>query len=240
MKLTSQDTSRLTSILSTCAIGGIESVIIEEGRVRGVNDDKTCVIISNFEVPNFPQRIGLTRLSSLRQRLDLFANNPATVIDAKESDRGDISSIDISAGKNKVQFRCTSATLIKAPKSINDTAVARVFVKKDEMKMILNAIKVMGSKKVLLAIKKDRTVSFTLADATNDGFDSTLETPVEYLSEETMNSVVHYYAADIFAAVMRNDSDTTSFDVGAVGTINVSVNGHAITLLPQINEDGED
>jgi hypothetical protein len=98
----------------------------------------------------------------------------------------------------------------------------------------------MGSKKVLLAIKKDRTVSFTLSDATNDGFDSILETPVEYLSEEAMNSVVHYYAADIFAAVMRSDLDITSFDVGAVGTINVSVNGHAITLLPQINEDGED
>jgi hypothetical protein len=243
MKLSAQDTTNLVNILSTCSVGDIQSVIIEDGLVRGINESKTCVIISDFNVPKFPQKIGLSRLGSLKQRLDLFTNAAGTVIDAKESDRGEISSLDISAGRNKVQYRCTSTMLIKAPKVINDEAAVRVFVEKDELKMVLNAIKVMGGKKVLIAIKKDRAVSFQISDATNDNFSSAINTPAERLSDEDMDSVAHYYPADIFFAVFKNQADefdTIAFDVGAVGTIKTKVNGHAITLLPQINEDAED
>lgn len=243
MKLSAQDTTNLMNILSTCAIGDIQSVIVEDNFVRGINESKTCVIISDFNVPKFPQKIGLSRLSSLKQRLDLFLNKSDIVIDAKESDRGEINSLDISAGKNKVQFRCTSSMLIKAPKFINDEAAVRVFVEKDELKMILNAIKVMGGKKVLIAIKKDCSVSFQISDATNDNFSSAINTPAERISKEDMDSVAHYYPADVFFAIFKNQAeefDAIVFDVGAVGTIKVRLNGHQLTILPQINEDSED
>lgn len=242
MKLTAQDTANLSSILSTCLLGGIESIVIEDGYVRGLSENKTFAIISNFNIPKFPCRIGLARIASLKQRLELFVNNAATVIEAKESERGDISTLDISAGRSKVQFRCTSPMLIKAPKTINDEEAFKIFASREELKMVLNAVKVMGGKDVQLVIKKDRSVSFSLSDASNDVFNSSLETPCELLGEE-QDSVVHYYHSDIFLAVMRagiEANDSVVFTVGEVGTIRSEVNGHSVVMFSKIDVDSQD
>jgi hypothetical protein len=239
MKLTAEDTSNLQTILATCALGGIESIVIEDGVLRGINEAKTCGLISNVSVPKFKQKIGLSRLSSLKQRLDLFG--AGAVIDAKETERGEIASLNISTGRSNVQFRCTSTMLIKAPKKFNDDAFSRVFVTKAELKMVLDAIKVMGAKKIALSVRKDRTVTFELSDASNDSFRLDLENPAERLSDEDADSVVHYYPADVFTSIMRSlANDTNAFDVGVIGIIQVVVNGHNVSLLPQINEDGEE
>lgn len=243
MKLTTKDTAALNALLHTCNICNIDSVIIEGGVARGVNESKTCALISDFDIPNLSQTMGLNRISALRQRIDIFAGDNATSIDTKESDKGEISLIEITAGKNKVQFRCTSSALIKAPKSINGTMVNRVTVKKEELKMIFSAIKAMGGKKLMLTVRKDDSVIFKVDDDTNDSFTITLDAQVKRLSEESMDSVVHYYASDIFAAVFKPSFDDFSaviFDIGDNGIVNLKVNGHSVTLLPQINEDEDD
>lgn len=242
MKLSTQDTANLSTILATCSLGGIESIIIEDGLVRGVNEARTFVIISDHNVPKLPLKMGLSRLGSLKQRLDLFAGNASAVIEAKESDRGEMSSLEISAGRNKVQFRCTSTALIKAPKSVNDSEVFRIFFDgADEQKLLLNAIRVMGGSTIQLIIKKDRTVELKISDATNDVFHTVLSTPAELLDGD-QDSVVHYYHADIFHAVMKSSSDNaaTGFVVGNAGTIKTQVNGHTVVVMPKINEDSEE
>ena len=236
MKLTNHDTSSLCLLLSACQVGGVESVVIEDGVARGINEARSFVIISDGSLPAFPQKIGLSRLSALKQRIVLMGE---AVIEAKETERGEISLLDISSGRSKVQFRCTATALIKAPKQINDEAANNVFLTKDELKLVLDAIKVMGAKTVSLIIKKDHTVSFSIADANNDAFSTVLSTQAEALTDEA-NSVVHYYHADIFHAVMKaNDFDTTTLVIGEAGTIRTSVLGHSVILLPKINE-GED
>lgn len=241
MKLSTQDISNINNILATASVGSVESLVIEDGVVRGVNADRTFVIISDNNVPKLPQKMGLSRLSSLKQRLDLFSNNPATTIEARETERGEIAGLDIAAGRNKVQFRCTSTALIKAPKSINDTPAFAIMITQDELKLLLNAIKVMAGKTMTLIIKKDGTAQIKLADATNDTFDTTLETPAETLGEEG-DTVVHYYHADVFHSVARtiSDSDVIPLVVGAAGTITAEVNGHPVVLMPKINEDSEE
>jgi len=248
MKLTTQDTTNLVSILAACAVGGIESIIIEDGIVRGVNLARTYAIITtDGNVPKLPQKMGLgsdsaSRLSSLRQRLELFAGSTDTIIEAKETERGEISSLDITSGRNKVQFRCTSTMLIKAPKSINDEPIFKVFATKAELKMILNSVKIMGGKTVQIIIKKDRSAQIIAADENNDVFTTSLETPVELWTDEEQDSVVHYYHGDIFHAAMRAqpDSDIIAFTVGSSGAIRTKIHGHAITVLPKVNTDSEE
>src|SRR5271155_1115845 len=101
MKLTAKDTSNLLTILAVCNVGGIESIVIEDGIVRGANAEKTFAIISNENIPKLPQKMGLgsssnpdatsRRLSSLRQRLELFAGSSDTIIEVRETERGEIS-----------------------------------------------------------------------------------------------------------------------------------------------------
>jgi hypothetical protein len=237
MKLSTQDTQYLETILATAAIGGIEAVVIEDGFVRGVNPDKTFAIISDNNVPAFPQKIGIARLNSLTQRISIFKGKD-TVIDAKESERGEISAMEISSGKNKVQFRCTSTMLIKAPKSINDEVNCDVAITKDEMKMILDAIRVMGAKKVTLALRKDGSVQFEIADESNDSFKIVLE----YSLPDGKNTEVYYYQASVLAALLKAkmDFDTVKFKLGQMGTIKTEIIGHEVTILPQIGDDTEE
>lgn len=239
MKLSRADAVNLNNLLSTVAICGIESIVIEDGVASGLNN-KQAVFISNSDVPNFGQKIGLARLNLLRARLDLFVNNPAVTIESKESDRGEITQLDISAGKSKVQFRCTSTALIKAPKKINDEAVSLITVNKEQLQLILSSTKVMGAKQLALAIKKDGPVLFEIVDATHDKMTVELEQPVERLgSTEDLETTVHFYNADILMAVFRAGStdDGISFTVGEAGTVNSLIHGHAIYVFSQI--DGE-
>lgn len=241
MKLSSDDISNLINILNTCNTGDIETIIIEDGFVRGVNEARNFVILSNEGVPTLPQKMGLGRLNAIRQRMDLFATNTSTVINVVESDRGEISSIEISAGKNKVQARCMSTVLIKAPKVINDPDDIAITLSKDEMKLLLNAVKVMGSAVVQLIVKSDGTVHFIASDESNDAFNMTLDSSVEWLSDD-VGAKVHYYHANIFLAVLRklSDMDEVIGIVGAAGTFKTQLNGHMVYILSKIDEDADE
>jgi hypothetical protein len=237
MKLSNQDTQNLENILATAAVGSIDQIIIEDGVVRGVNPDKTFAIISNFNVPKFPQKVGIARLSTLAQRLAVFKGKEP-IIDAKESERGEISSLEIVCGKNKVQFRCTSTMLIKAPKAIGDEFDCTIKLTKEETKTILDAIRVMSCKKVTLSIRKGGNVQFEIADESNDTFKIALDNP----ADKEDDSVVHYYQASVLVAILKSkmEFDLATLDIGLQGTIKTDINGHSITMLPQIGDDAEE
>jgi hypothetical protein len=239
MKLTAEDTTNLLNILNTCGIGGVESIIIDSGKVRGVNESRSFVVLSDNNVPSLPQKVGLSRLSALKQRLEMFGDG--ALIEAVESDRGEISAFNISAGRNKVQFRCTATMLIKAPSAINDQTEFRVFLNKAEVMLLLNGIKTMGGKTVQLTIKADRSVLFVTQDATNDKFESVLETKAVCVGDSD-DSYTVYYHADVFHSALNanRNSDLVEVLIGQAGTMVIPVNGHDTVVMPKVNEDGDE
>jgi len=242
MKLSRADAVNLNNLLSTVALGGIDAIVIDSGLASGLNG-KNAVFISDNDIPSFGQKIGLSRLNLLRQRLDLLVNDPSVTIDAKESERGEIVQLEIVAGKTKVQFRCTSTALIKAPKKLNDEPIAKIDVKKEQLKLILDSIKVMGAKQITLSIKKDGKVFFDTADSNNDRMTIELDDKVvrlEKVDEDDLETIVHYYNTDILSTLFRasQTDDGVSFTVGGAGTINLRVHGHPMYVFSQI--DGDD
>lgn len=242
MKLSREDTKKLKDLLAVCAVADIDSIIIESGLVRGANESKTCAIISRNDVPVFPQKMGLSRLSSLRSRLDLFDSADATV-DARETERGEISQLEISSSRSKAQFRCTSSVLIKAPSNINDTGCWSIWIKKDEARSILDAIKVMGAKNLIISIARG-VATFKISDASNDTFSIQLETSPAVDTENNAEdeSTVVSYTTDVFASIIRavfSYTDTACIKIGQRGSAQINVHGHVLTVLPQINEEEE-
>lgn len=239
MKLSSADISNLKLLFEMCSIGDIESMIIEDGVARGVNDSRTMAIISDQNVPKLPQKVGLSRISGLKQKLALFATLSDVVVNAVESDRGEISNLEISSGRNKATYRCTSTMMIKAPKTINDTYVFAISMSSDEFKFIQNGIKMMGAKTVQLIIKKSGEVSFVANDSANDSFTATLNTPVEAVNSDH-DTNVFYYHTDILLSVLRSLSGEIVFSVGEGGSICAELNGHTIYIMPKVGDDTED
>lgn len=224
--------------MSVLAVGGIENVVFEDGYVRGVNPEKTFAIISNTNVPKFPQKIGISRVSTLASRLAVFKGKDP-IIEARETERGEIAMLDITAGRSKVQFRCTSTMLIKFPKGeFNDARANVITLTKEEIKTILDAIRVMSCKKVTMSIRKSGEVKFDIPDESNDTFTVTLCTGVKSDSD----SVVHYYQSTVFVALLKSklDNDTTTLDIGEMGTILTTINDHSVAVLPQIGDSDKE
>jgi hypothetical protein len=240
VKLTTKDIEQLRKVISTCLVGSIDSIIIEDGTVRGINDDKNFTIISMIEGGGLklPQKMGLTRLSQLQQRLDLFSASDL-VVDVRESDRGEISSLDIRAGKSNIQFRCMSTSLIPAPRSLNDSEAFKIFITKAELKILLSALRMLGSKKdVQLIIKPDSTVTFILGEAAEDVLTMVLENPIDGTCDD---HVVHYYTSEILLSVLKTASEEIiTLNVGKRGIIWYKINDLSVAVLPKINNTDED
>lgn len=238
MKLGPADVANISSILNTCQIGGVESVIFADGKVRGMNEERSFVIISDYNIPNLPGKMGVSRLGTLKQRLDLYGPSSTPTLELIQADNGDIKTLNISAGKSKVQFRCTSPSLIKAPTSVNDSPTAVVYITSSELKTILDAIKVMGSKTLQIVIKSTGVASVSCNDETNDTFNIELETKAEIEGD----SVIHYYFAQIFSTVLRQSlgNNVTALAIGEMGTISTKLHEHSVILMPKINDEGDD
>ena len=230
MKLSLISISNLETVLSTCAVAGIDTIIIEDGAIRGINDDKSCIIISDKNVPELPEntKLGLSRLGNLSSRLSLFRADPQLAVDAKENDRGEISTLEISSPSGKVQFRATSSALIKAPKKVNDVEKYVVTIGKDSVPFILQGSKAMGAKNVVIASKKDG-VYIECTDTNQDVFSTRVAEPQADIFANT-------YKADVLLALLKAAcvSETVNMSIGEVGTLSIEVNGHNLIILPQV------
>jgi hypothetical protein len=236
MKLTAEDVSALKALLTVCQIGSIDLFLIEDGVARGLNDSKTFAIISDANVPKFGKSVGIVRTRTLKARLDVFGNKDVSVT-ALDSGRDEITSLEISAGRNKVQFRCASVRLFdkKVPKAINDAPAFSFSVSQEDSKMLLDAVKVMSAKQIVLFVNcSKKSVSFEVSDPSNEVFTVNLDTEVFKDGEE--DSCVVCYASDVFCSVLQNAKGAEiPVVVGAKGTLKTVIMGHEVVLLPQVN-----
>lgn len=236
MKLEAKEVQNLTGLLRSCAALGIENILIEEGFARGVNEDKSCVFISDQNIPSFgANKIGLSRLGVLLSRLNLMANVKDSGVDAKETAKSEISHLEIAGGRSKMQYRCAAPSLVKAPKSVNDTPTWMVTIKQEELELLVNSIKLMGAKRVVL-ILQDSQIRVECSDTNNDIFSSTLETPpIQVDPDVTLdNSFVHYYPADVLLSVFKQNSGDIEMVVGELGTLSMTASGHPVTVIAQV------
>lgn len=236
MKLSPSSIQNLERLLQTCSIADIDAIIIEDNTIRGVNEDKSCVIISDQNVPELKEgtKMGLSRLGILNNRLSLFKNDPQMVVDAKENSRDEISALEISSPSAKVQFRCTAPGLIKAPKKINDEFAFSIKVEKEQIPFILSGAKSMSPKRVVIA-GKDDGIYFEFTDTNQDTFSIKVDEPTLRIFAIQLPATV--FLALIRASVNNNEEDKyITLNVGKIGTVNLLVNNYTMTILPQVQE----
>lgn len=236
MKLSVSSIQNLEKLLQTCSIADIDAIIIEEGMLRGINEDKTCIILSNENLPEFNEgtKIGLSRLGVLNNRLSLFKNDPLMTVDAKENTRNEIAALEIASPSAKVQFRCTAPGLIKAPKKINDELDFVIEVQKDQIPFILSGAKSMSAKRTVIAGKNDG-IYFEFTDTNQDTFSIKV-------AEPNGSTFAHHSPASVFLSLIRaavnnnEDEKIISLNIGKNGTVEILVNKYTLTILPQVQE----
>jgi len=237
MNLSTKDITDIIRILDTCMIGNINAFIIENGQVRSINEDRTCILISTKNVPTFPKMLALTRISELKKRLGLF-DIAQLKIDAKEhSTRDEIQLLDIVAGKSKTQFRCTSPALLgKVPKGINDPPGWQLTISSAELELLLNASRTFNASIIQLVIRSTGEVGFSFRDEANDQFTLALEAPSVTIGDDNETKVINYNAS-IFIPILKSivKSDVTQLTIGSNGTIKANINTHDIVIMPNVD-----
>lgn len=243
MKLTPESINQLELLLSAASMVKIDNVIIEDGVIRGIDSDKSVVVISENSVPDLEgNRIGLTRLDDLSKRIQLTKNNADFAIECIESDRkaGDISHLQITSAKTKIQFRTANPENIKAPKGLNDKQVWMVVVPKEDVVAVTQAANTMGSDEIIITAKQNGEVHFEFLDeVTQDSLSHQFATSATWIPTDVdspSKSFVHYYRTKSLLPLMRAAAalGDVPLIIGEKGMLWITVNGYDFTLIPRI------
>lgn len=254
--MSKEDIDKLLKIVETCQLADIDIAIIENyldsdgvkhEAFRAINNDKSCLTISNDNIPNLGENgiIGLSRINTvLRSRLAYFKDDPSFTIQFQKNSKNEISSLKFSNKNATSTFRCASPGIIKAPKAINEEDHAIICFDKEIVQTLIASSKAMGAKQFSIIGKRegdDFKISFDFSDGQESLIVNT-ESKVDFLSEES--NFRYSYSCNIFFNLVRNiignlSKEEKEFPIilGEHGFIKLNVNGHWVSFLPNADLD---
>lgn len=240
MKLTKTDIANLRNALATAKIIGTDIAVIANGKIMGVNDKRDAAIISELALSISPStRIGFgsSRLQEFEKRLALFGDDVEAELKINEG-TGDVSLITMKAGRSKVQFRCTSLSLLdrKYPQENADVPHVVVSLSKSEMVQLTKAARTLGAENVVVKIDRDGAALIECVDSNNDQFTVALNTPGEFVNERELT--VFTYNADRLCSLLdasAKEYDVLSVVIGEGGSLTGTLRSHNLIIMPQAN-----
>ena len=237
MKLTSADILELKKALMAANKAGLESFVITEGKVRGLNTNQNAVILSDIQLSLDPNlQLGVVRLGELEKRLSLFGED--VLIEGEVNDAGKVRRLTIRGKGGKVDFRCTDPKLITYPKTNNDEPHAVVTLQKTEVALLSKGVKLLGGETIAVQVKRDGGVHVECVDSNNDRFELDLTAPAEFIDEST--SFVHLYDAGskgTFIGMLdqlAKDLDTVTLVFMKSGNVSFKLYGFDVLAIPRI------
>lgn len=234
MQLTPDSIQKLQQLISIAQVAEMDRLIIEDGKVRGISEDKSIVLFSEKDIPDFGfPSIAFNRLSTLASRLALAKNSDSIVIDSKKGKNdNEVGMLDISWAGAKVQYRCADPVSagIGAPRVLRDPDIWAIKVDTKQIPIISNALRSMKSDRVNLNTRTGGEVFLELVEvASNDVFTISLAPGAEFLQEDEPRSKVwvrSYPAAQLITVLKMaaEGKDSIELTIGEGGTLRVIVN----------------
>jgi hypothetical protein len=237
MKLTSSDILELRKALMAANKAGLESLVIHEGKVRGLNATQNAAIFSNINLSIDPNtQLGIVRLGELEKRLALFGDD--VLIEGEVNDANKVRRLVIRGKAGRVEFRCTDPKLITYPKTNADEPRIVVKLQKPEVALLSKGVKLLGGEALAMQVKRDGGVHIECSDSNNDRFELDLATPAEFVDEPA--PFVHMYdtgSKGVFLSMLdqlAKDQDTVDLVVMRSGNISMQLFGFELLAVPRI------
>ena len=238
MKLTTDAINRLSTLIQTSMVAGLKKMIIEPGKIRGIDEKQSVVVITTDNVPDLSGKsIGITRIEQLSARLALVGSQGDVAIEATETPSNDISILDLSSGKTKAQFRCATVEAVKGiPKNITDVLVWEVAVNSKLLPTLTQAVSAMSAETITIASRDGASVSFECIDLNKDVFTTDAEDGPQWIGSGTPStSFVNKYPAKTLLGLLKEASKSTDpviIKIGQGGILSLKVNSFDFFVLP--------
>lgn len=226
MKIDNTLLNYIENVVRTAKLVGINSIIIEPGRVRGIDDLSTIVLFQTENVPELDTgSIGLNRIDVFLSRFDIAKSRDNFSVEVVQDKGKEFVRAFMMKGKNmKVDYRCANPTTIRAPKMIHDALVANIPLDNDTVRLIEKGVSAMNAELVSI-ISDNRGVSFEIEDLNKDRLENTW-------SEEIDTKFTHKYPAKTLITLFKQVPET-SFEIGQKGILRIIVNELSIYVLPK-------
>lgn len=236
MQLNPTDVQHLLSILNAAKLANIDALLITDGKVRGVNEDRSAALLTNDNAPVVGDlKLGLSRLKVLQDRINLFAGE-GLKIELKANSKKDVTQIELSKKGGKATFRATASSIFtgKVPDSINFTPAREVVITKDELDQINKARKTIDGKFLVINFKPKNVVAIELTDSNQETVTIELENPANVLGD--LDSQVFYYSADLFLKLVKELGDPATLVIDEIGSFKVDVEGQEIFVIANVDQ----
>lgn len=235
MKLDTATLAYIENVVETASLVHIDNIIIETGRVRGMDDERSVVMIQNTNVPNFPfKSIGFNRLGVFSSRYEIAKSCDNLEVEATQDDKSEfVRSLTMKGKGTKIDYRCPNpATLQTIPKSINDPVKYGVKMTPEAVLLITRGVSAMSADEITLIGGKDG-VSFQMEDINKDNFTYKFADSIRVDNDGDAVNFAHRYPIKNLLVLLKQRPDQY-FDITSRGVIKINVNNLDLYIPPRV------
>lgn len=233
----------IEKVVGVAKLAGIDTVIIETDRVRGVDDDKTVFILQNDDVPDLPfGAMGMTRISVWSSRYDIAKSTASYSVEANVEDAvtdpktgvvepSYVRSLALKGKGIKIDYRCANPNTIRSPREIADPITHRIKMTADAVNMLTRGQSAMAADEVGFFGSKTG-VCLEMKDTSSDALTYEFADTFDLENGHTVVDFHHRYPLMTITALFKQNPDG-HFLLTTKGMMFITVNDITVVVFPR-------
>lgn len=228
----------IQNVIETASLLNVESVVIDDHSVRGMNEDGMFILQRDNLPDDLPfDGIGFGSIAALKSRMTLFEDYEAQY-ELKKQQNGYswpyLLKFKSNTSKTSVEYRCAAPLTVKAPKNTKDPVAFSFYMDEDSVNMLVKSNVVMRTETVLLSSKKNK-VTFKLCDENSNVLEHRITKDLNIIDEDDFGDsfMFEYKARNILPILKYLAKQYEEFEINITtrGLLQVNVNDLMIYIL---------
>lgn len=237
MKLDQTSLNYISAVIKTADLVKIGNIIIEPGRVRAIDEDRTVVIFHEDNVPDMPfGAIGINRIDVFNNRMELAKSQDNFSVDVEVKDESTdnpwAKSLTFKGKGIKVEYRCANPKTIQAPKTLADSEKFSIQMTSDAIALMQKGMGAMKSDSLTIFGTAEGTF-FEMADINGDALTYRFGEVANDLIEGEDVEFSHKYPIKTIIPVLKLLSNGEVI-ITSRGLVKLKANGLTVYAIPSV------
>lgn len=238
MKIDVDTLKYIQNVITTAKLVGIETICIEPGRVRALNEDSTAFILHTKDVPALPfGSISINRIDLFESRYSIARAVDDCVIEAVVAGQPDshfVRALTMKGKGIKLDYRCANPATVRSPKGYTDQPRYQGRMTPEAVSYMQKGMSAMQTDEVTFIGTSD-DLSFEMVDINGDKFEHRFGDGITKVqpADKDVPSCSHRYPVKMLLTLFKMNS-TGNFYFTSKGVLVMNANSLDVYLLPRM------
>lgn len=239
-KLHKTELDYIINAIRTANLAKIDGLIIESNKVvRGADNARRVVMYDTSNVPELGFTIGLNRLDTFSNRLDMIDQSNCDIsVELKHDDKDNydwVRSIMFASKGIRVEYRCAQPRAITAPpKTLHDIDTFKFDLTDEDIDTLRRGQNAMKSEFVTLKCVNNK-LEIEITDTNGDNLTYDINADVQNLiDDEDEVNFSYKYQIKLILPLLLNKSTSKTVTITKIGMFKIMVNGIMMYILPGV------